>query len=135
MSENTNQAPTTVPEKKLTRAEKLVVRAGFLADRIGKDTEEFNQIKQELAIAEQLAGVDEGSVIRAKLGRKFSEEKDTTRVVVATVVGVKVDEDGAKQYKISHGVGFDADIAVIGAGQIVEIANVDGSFPSDVVSA
>lgn len=125
MSENTNAAPEVVAPK-LSRAEKLLARANLLAARIAKDTEDYNNIKLEIEGADRLKNVGQGSLVKVKLGRKFAD-KDTTRIVVSTVVGVKEDEEGAKQYKVAYGSGFDADIAVVTASQIVEVA-VDGAF-------
>lgn len=125
MSENTIVAPEVVAPKS-SRAEKLVARATMLAARIAKDTEDYNNIKLEIDGAERLKNVGQGSLVKVKLGRKFAD-KDTTRIVVSTVVGVKEDEEGAKQYKVAYGSGFDADIAVVTASQIVEVA-VEGKF-------
>lgn len=117
----TTVVPTAAPEApKLTRAEKLVKRATQLADLIAKNTAEYNDIKAELDNAEKLSSVAEGSVVKIKLGRKFAD-KDTTRIVEATVVGVREDENTGKQYKVSYGSGFDAEVAVVNSAQIVAV--------------
>ncbi len=114
-----------VETKKLSRAEKLAARAEVLAKRIASDTEAYNEITAELDNAAKLSSVAEGSVVSVKLGRKFAD-KDTTRVVQATVLGVREDEDGAKQYKVTYGSGFEADVVVVGAASIVGVgAGVD----------
>lgn len=114
----TVNADTSSETPKLTRAEKLHAKLESLRNRINADTEKFNEIAAELNNIAALAAIGVGSVVVVKLGRKFSEEKDTTRFVTATVTGVKEDEDGAKQYKVMYGEGFDAEIAVVSGGQL-----------------
>ena len=120
--ESTNAAEAA-PAPKLTRAEKITKRAEFLKARIESDTKEYTEIVNELNNAAALASLEIGSVIQIKLGRKFAD-KDTTRIVEATIIGVRVEEDGGTQYKVSHGVGFEADVAVVSAGQIVAVGPV-----------
>lgn len=107
---------------KLSRAQKLVNRAALLADRIEKDTAEYNEVANEINSAEALKTVAEGTVVQVKLGRRFSAEKDTTRIVEAVVVGVRTDEEGTTQFKVQYGSGFDAEQAVVNAGAIVGVA-------------
>lgn len=114
---------TTENTPKQTRAEKLTARAEVLRKRIESDTAAFNAIVAELESAARLANLSIGAAVRIKLGRKFAD-KDTTRIVDAVVVGVKEEEDGAKQYKVQHGSGFDAEIAVVTAAQIVSVPEV-----------
>ena len=97
---------------KLTREEKLVAKLNQLAARINADTEKYNEVKAELDNIAALAAIGQGSEVVVKLGRKFAD-KDTTRYVNGVVIGVKEEEDGSKLYKVSHGVGFEADIAVV----------------------
>lgn len=119
MSEvNTPEVKAEAP--KLTRAEKLAKRAEFLRDRIESDKIEYNGIANELNNAAALAALKEGDAIQLKLGRKFAD-KDTTRIVDATIIGSRTEEDGSKQFKVQYGSGFDADVAVVGAGQIILI--------------
>ena len=101
----------------LTREQKLQAKYETLVKRIAADTEKANEIAAELNSAAALAAVGAGSIIIVKLGRKFAD-KDTTRFVEATVVAVKVEEDGTKLYKVQYGTGFDAEIAVVGAASI-----------------
>lgn len=115
MSEiNTNVAATsTVAESvKLTREQKITAKLDVLKKRIEKDTADFNELAAELNNIAALAAIGEGSAVIVKLGRKFAD-KDTTRYVNGVVIGVKEEEDGSKLYKVSHGTGFDADIAVV----------------------
>lgn len=120
MSETqTNATPETV-KPKLTRTEKLTQRAELLHKRITTDTNEYNEILAELAGAARLANLAAGDSVQVKLGRA-----ETSRTVNAIVVGVKEDEDGAKKYKVQYGSGFDADIAVVGAAQIILTDTVD----------
>lgn len=118
---------TTTPAVKLTRGERLAKLATTLAARIEADTAKYNEIVTELNNAAALNSVTVGSEITVKLGRKFSAEKDTTKYVIATVFGVKELEDGTVQYKVQYGEGFDAEIAVIRASQITDVAE-GGSY-------
>lgn len=118
MSENTTVAVATVAEVKLTRGEKLRAKYDSLVTRIQKDTEALNEIAAELNAAAALATVDVGSAVIVKLGRRFSAEKDTTRYENAVVIGIKEEEDGSRLFKVSYGVGFDADVAVVAASAI-----------------
>ncbi len=125
---------TATEAPRLTRMEKLLARAQVLAKRIEADTTAYNAIKAEIDGAEALKNVAEGSVISVKFGRRFSAEKDTTRVVTATVIGVREDEDGAKQYKVTYGSGFDAEVAVVGSSSIVGVGPVVEQPPLDFVT-
>lgn len=113
-----NAAETSAPEVVMTREQKLQKKYDALLARISKDTETAAETLAELQGIALLASVDVGSVVTIKLGRKFSEEKDTTRYVSGTVTGVKEGEDGSKLYKVLHGEGFDADVATVTASQI-----------------
>jgi len=106
---------------KLTRTEKLLKRIELLKTRIESDTKEYQEIANELNNADALKNLAIGSKVTIKLGRKFAD-KDTTRIVEGTIIGIRAeDEDGGVQYKVTHGVGFDADIAVVGAGGIQSV--------------
>jgi hypothetical protein len=111
----------TAPAVKLTRAEKLAKQAETLRARIVADTEKYNEVVAELTSIERLANVGVGQLVKIKLGRKFAD-KDTTRVVDAIIVGVRETEDGEKQYKAQHGIGFDAEIVTVTGAAIVEVA-------------
>lgn len=112
MSENqTNVA--AVETVKLTREQKLRAKYDLLVTRIAKDTETAGEVAAEINSIAALAAICVGSAVVVKLGRKFSEEKDTTRFVAGVVVGVKEEEDGSKLFKVQHGVGFEADIATV----------------------
>lgn len=113
-NENTNVNATSTGTEgvKLTREQKIAAKLDVLKKRIEKDTADFNELAAELNNIAALAAIGEGSAVVVKLGRKFAD-KDTTRYVNGVVIGVKEEEDGSKLYKVSHGVGFEADIAVV----------------------
>lgn len=115
MSETTNAAPE-VTKPKLTRVEKLQARAVLLQKRIAEDTLEYNEIANELNNLAALANLAAGTTVTIRIGRA-----DTAREVVGLIAGVKDEEDGSKKYKVTYGSGFDADIVVVTAGQIVSI--------------
>ncbi len=110
-NETTNSVATETV--KLTREQKLRQKYDVLVQRIQKDTEAAQEIAQELNSVAALASVAVGTTVIVKLGRA-----ETTREVVGVVIGVKEEEDGAKLFKVQYGVGFDADIAVVGAAKI-----------------
>lgn len=120
MSEINNTV--AVETVKLTREQKIAAKLDVLKKRIEKDTADFNELAAELNNIAALAAIGEGSAVVVKLGRKFAD-KDTTRYVNGVVIGVKEEEDGSKLYKVSHGVGFEADIAVVtGAALYLPVA-------------
>ena len=110
--ENTTVA-AVVEAVKLTREQKLRAKYDLLVARIAKDTETASEVAAEINSIAALAAIGVGSAVVIKLGRKFSEEKDTTRFVEGVVIGVKEEEDGSKLFKVQHGTGFDADIATV----------------------
>jgi len=125
----------------LTRAEKYAKRIAVLTDRIAKDTAELAAVQLEADTASKLANVGQGTQIIAKLGRAGSEAKPavyaedgvtivtpakeatagTLRQVTAVVLGVKEEENGSLRYKIEFGEGFDKDVEIIQASQIVSV--------------
>lgn len=115
MSETTSAAPE-VTKPKLTRVEKLQARAVLLQKRIADDTLEYNEIANELNNLAALANLAAGTTVTIRIGRA-----DAAREVVGLIAGVKDEEDGSKKYKVTYGSGFDADIVVVTAGQIVSI--------------
>jgi hypothetical protein len=110
MNDTTN---VNAPEVKLTREQKLRAKYAAIVARIEKDTAAAAELADEINSIAALAAIAEGSAVVVKLGRRFSEEKDTTRFVEGVVIGVKEDEDGSKLYKVQYGTGFDADIATV----------------------
>ena len=111
MSES--QVAVAAEAVKLTREQKLRAKYDMLVVRIAKDTESAGEVAAEINSIAALAAIGVGSAVIVKLGRKFSEEKDTTRFVPGLIIGVKEEEDGSKLFKVQHGVGFDADIATV----------------------
>lgn len=113
---NTIATETNAAEAvKLTRTEKLAKQIETLEKRIEADTAKLAEVRTELETAQRLADVREGTLITAKLGRA-----ETTRIVPATVLGKKEDDNGVR-YKIEIGEGFDKDVTIIQPAQIVEI--------------
>jgi hypothetical protein len=122
---------TTAPAEAkpvLTRAEKQAKQVEVLTKRIASDTTTLAALKLEIETGARLAGVTEGSVIVARVGRA-----DTSKEVTARVVGVKEEESGSLRYKIVYGNGFELDTAVIQSSQIIQV--VDESAPAPVAEA
>ena len=115
-SNESNVAPTAA-EVKLTREQKLRAKYEAIVARIAKDNETVAELAAEINSIAALAAIGVGSAVVVKLGRKFAD-KDTTRSVDAVVIGVKEEEDGSKLYKVSYGVGFEADVAVVGGAAL-----------------
>lgn len=113
------EAPAPKPRRKLTVEEKIAA----LEARILADTAKVAELRENGDPDARLVGVVAGSVVVVKLGRKFSEEKDTTRYVQAVVVAVKEDED-TKLYKVQFGEGWDAEVAVVRGGSITEVVSI-----------
>lgn len=106
-----NEVEAVVP--KLTHEQKLRQKFDTLVARINADTEAAKAIQVELQSIAALANVGPGDEVIVKLGRA-----DTAREEFATVLAVRVTDDGAKQYKVQYGEGFDAEIAVVGSAKI-----------------
>lgn len=113
----TTENQAAVPTAPKTREEKLRDKAAMLRARIEADTEKYHEVTNELNNITALASIREGAIVIVKLGRKFAD-KDTTRFEQATVVAVREEEDGSKQYKVQYGEGWDAEVAVVGASAI-----------------
>lgn len=111
MTENTKDAVV------LTREQKLRAKYDTIVARIQKDTEAAAELASEINNIAFISSTTVGSAVVVKLGRKFAD-KDTTRYEAAVVLGVKEEEDGSKQFKVSYGIGFDAEIAVVPAGAL-----------------
>lgn len=107
------------PRRKLTVEEKIAA----LEARILADTAKVAELRENGDPDARLVGVVAGSVVVVKLGRKFSEEKDTTRYVQAVVVAIKDDED-TKLYKVQFGEGWDAEVAVVRGCSITEVVSI-----------
>ena len=96
-----------------TREEKLRAEYEKLAARIHADTAKANNIVAELNEIAALAAVGEGSVVIVTVGKG-----EAAKEVEATVIGVRVEDDGSKTYKVTYGSGFDADVAVVKGNKI-----------------
>lgn len=116
MNETLNTTVTetaAAPAAPKTREEKLRAEYAKLAARIHADTEKANNIVAELNEIAALAAVGAGSVVIVTVGKG-----ENAREVQATVIGVRVEEDGSKTYKVQYGSGFDADVAVVKGNKI-----------------
>lgn len=100
-------------EPKLSRREKLIAKYTKLAEKAHAIAAELNALRDEITGIDALAAVDVGSAVVVSIG-KGDDAKD----VDAVVVGVKLDDDGEKVFKVQYGTGFDADIAVVKQGKI-----------------
>lgn len=115
---------TTAP--KLTYAEKLQSSISALYTRISADTGKYNALTAELANLQAIESLNTGDSVTVKTGRKFSD-KDTTKVRPGVVLGVKVDENGKRSFKVQVGAGFEADIVVVDSSAITVTASEDAA--------
>ena len=100
----------------LTRKEKLEAQIELLTKRIAADTIKLSESTVLLESIDKLEGITNGSVVQARIGRA-----ETSKIVLGTITGVKVTESGARQFKLFHGEGFDADTVVINESNIVSV--------------
>lgn len=115
MSEETNVVNLETPAREQTQLEKLQARyEGFVKqaqDYIAK----AQQVQAEIGVLEVIENVQPGDELAVRLGRG-----DTARIVSATLIGVR-DDGGTKYFKVQHGEGFDAEVAVVRQSQIVYV--------------
>lgn len=129
--ENTTVA-TVAP--KLSRGEKLVKQIETLKARVLADTAKVNELIAEFNSIAALEAVAANTRVVIQIGRKFAD-KDTTRQVEGTVLGVQEDEaTGSKRYKVAFGSGFDADFAVVGSSGIVKVLAEGEVFAPETVA-
>lgn len=133
MTTENNAVATATPAVKLTRRESLLNQYTNLVAQVDSRNLQIAKIVAEINSIDALAAVDTGSTVEITVGKG-----ETAKVVLATVVGVRLEEDGSKTYKVSYGSGFDADVKVVKAWQIsvpaaapapVE-AGTDGEVPA-----
>lgn len=94
-------------------AQSIAESIATLETRIAKDTAAIEKLRVLQAQQERLAGIVEGSTINVRVGRG-----DDAPVVCGVVKGIKVGENGVTRYKVEHGTGFDAQIAIVTSAQI-----------------
>lgn len=84
------------------------------ADRVAALDERIAATQAELAVAEKLQNVGEGTVVRYAFGRG-----ETRREEVGTVIAVDI--SNGVRYKVQTGEGFDAKLTVIFQAQVLEV--------------
>lgn len=101
---------------KQTQAEKLNAKATTLRELIIVKTGEYNSILAQLEAIALVANVTQGDTVTATSGKG---EKAIN--VTGVVLGVAVDEDGAKKVKVQTGSGFDTVVYVFNQSQITAV--------------
>ena len=119
---------------KKTRVEKLTEsygkkRAAYdkLADEMEKLVEkkraaheklaaELTEIVDEINAINALSNIGQGSEVLLTIGKG-----ETLTQVKATVLAVREDADGKKEFKVAYGAGFDADVKVVGISKLAPI--------------
>lgn len=112
-TQDTNTTDAAAPEVKKTRLEKLTDSYNKKRASYDKLAAELTDIVNEINAINALQSIDVGSKVVITLGKG-----ETLHKVEGTVIGVREDEDGAKQYKVAYGSGFDADVKVVGASKL-----------------
>lgn len=118
MTEATNNTETqtneaAAPEVKLTRREKLAASYTKKRASFDKLSVELKEIVDEINAIDALANVGVGTAVIISIGKGATAAK-----VQGTVIGVREDDDGAKQYKVAYGSGFDADVKIVGSSRL-----------------
>lgn len=116
---NTAESTTTAgaPEQpKLSRVEKLTLAYNKKRAAYEKLTTELGDIVEEINAINALANIDQGSKVLIAVGKG-----DTATKVEGTVLAVREDEDGKKEFKVAYGAGFDADVKVVGISKLSPI--------------
>ncbi len=101
-----NNEPKSAVQLLIEKRERLAVQANQFIAKI-------QRIDAEIIAVQRVGELAEGSAVKVRLGRA-----ETTRVVDAVIVGIK-ETDGEKQFKVQHGEGFDAEVAVVRTSQLV----------------
>lgn len=114
---------SAAPEVKKTRLEKLTDTYTKKRAQFDKLSAELTEIVAEINGIQALANVQVGTKVVISVGKGESAKE-----VEGTVVGIREDEEGAKQYKVAYGVGFDADVKVVGASKL-KLATVAETQP------
>lgn len=112
-TQDTNTTDAAAPEVKKTRLEKLTDSYNKKRASYDKLAAELTDIVNEINAINALGSVAEGSKVVISIGKGESAKE-----VEGTVIGVREDEDGAKQFKVAYGSGFDADVKVVGAAKL-----------------
>ncbi len=110
---NTQATETTPPEVKKTRLEKLTDSYNKKRASFDKLQAELTEIVAEITSIQALANVVAGTKVRLSIGKG-----ETAQKVEGTVIAVRENEEGAKEYKVAYGSGFDADVKVVGASKL-----------------
>ena len=98
----------------------VLLRREKLADAYTKARAKFDalsvqlkDIVDEINAIDALANIGEGSVVLLTIGKG-----ETLTKVQGTVLAVRETEDGAKEYMVAYGQGFDADVKIVGASKL-----------------
>ena len=112
-TDNTETAAPAAPEVKKTRVEKLTESYTKKRAQHEKLTAELVEIVDEINAINALSNIGQGSVVLISIGKG-----DTATKVQGTVLAVREDEDGKKEFKVAYGSGFDADVKVVGISKL-----------------
>lgn len=110
---NTEATAQAAPEVKKTRVEKLTESYTKKRAQHEKLTAELVEIVDEINAINALSNIGQGSVVLISIGKG-----DTAAKVQGTVLAVREDEDGKKEFKVAYGSGFDADVKVVGISKL-----------------
>lgn len=106
-------APTAPEAPKLSRRETLLAKYNSLFAKRAEIDKKLGEIVGEVNAIDKLGSLAAGSVVEFTVGR--GEEATS---VVGTVVAIRANEDGTKDFKVTYGTGFDANVAVVPEAKI-----------------
>ena len=109
----TTATAAAAPEVKKTRIEKLTDAYNKKLSQHEKLTAELTEIVAEINAINALSNIGQGSEVLITIGKG-----DTLAQVKGTVLAVREDDDGKKEFKVAYGAGFDADVKVVGISKL-----------------
>jgi hypothetical protein len=114
MTDTTTQTTTaTEPAKPVTLRDKLLQKYNTLFSKHADLTQELQDIASQINAIDLTASLAEGNQVQFVVGKK-----EEAKEVIGVIIGVKVDESGAKTFKVQYGSGFDTDVTVLPANKV-----------------
>lgn len=108
--------PEADPESPIVKLAKKIDAKKAQYIKLG---EEILKLEQQFNVIDKLMAVKAGAVIVARVGRA-----ETSKEVLAQVLGITTLENGDRRLKIFYGDGADAEVAVIQDSQIVDVRTI-----------
>ena len=114
MTDTTTQTtPATEPAKPVSLREKLLQKYNERFAKHAALTEELQDLAAQITAIDLTASLAEGHQVQFLVSKK-----EEAKEVIGVIIGVKVDESGAKTFKVQYGSGFDTDVTVLPANKV-----------------